>query len=143
MTPTLLERMNTAIRLAQHAKNTTALNTYRAIKCAIEIVEKSGKVVDELAILRTQVKRRMDSIDMFYKGGRPELADAERAELALIEALLPTPPSLEEVNRAIVCALAELGEMSPNKGAVIKRAKEILGPNADGATVAKQVSLHL
>jgi len=60
-------------------------------------------------ILQKMIKQRRESIEMFDKGGRAELADAERAEVAVIEGFLPKQMSEDETRAAIVAIVAETG----------------------------------
>ena len=64
-------------------------------------------------VLQKMVKQRRESIDMYKKGGRDELAEAEAAEVAVIEAFLPRQMSDEEAAAAIDAAIAETGAESP------------------------------
>ena len=62
-----------------------------------------------LEVLQKMVKQRRESIDVYVKGGRPELADAEAAEVTVIERFLPTQLSGDETRAAIEAIKAELG----------------------------------
>ena len=64
---------------------------------------------DALAIVRKQIKQRQDSIEQFEKADRPELAESEKAEIAVLKKYLPTALSAEEVAAIVVDAIAETG----------------------------------
>ena len=80
-------------------------------------------VVNE--VLQKMVKQRRESIDMYRKGGRDELADAEAAEIAVIEEFLPRQMSDEEIGAAVEAAVAETGASSVrDMGRVMALVKE-------------------
>lgn len=96
-------------------KATTA--TLRMVQSAIknrDIEARTGKAPDDddalvVEVLQKMVKQRRESIEMFEKGGRPELADAESAEVAVIERFLPIQMSDAETTAAIEAIKAQLG----------------------------------
>ena len=99
------------------AKDSVWLGVIRGLMsaCTNEAVTK-GKgpdgVLDEgemLAVITRAAKQRKDSIEQFEKGGRPELAVGEKAELAIIMAMLPAQMSAEEIVAAAKAKAAELG----------------------------------
>ena len=109
----LLDRIQTDMVAAMRAKEEMKLNAIRMIKTALKKHEvDSMKPLDEateLQILGTLIKQRREAADMFRKGDRAELADKEEAELKLIEGYMPAAPSEQEIDNAIVAALAETG----------------------------------
>jgi uncharacterized protein YqeY len=96
-------------------------------------------------VLNTLIKQRRDSIEMFRKGNRPELAEKEESELKLIETYLPAAPSEEEVEAAIQQALAETGVTSLKQmGAVMKAAQsKLAGRRVDGKALSDKVRARL
>lgn len=90
---------------AMKAKEATKLNVLRGLLAAFtnEAVSKGKKPDQELAddevmtVISRAVKQRKDSIEQFEKGGRPELADAEKVEMAILQKYLPTQMSREEI----------------------------------------------
>ena len=93
---TLEERIDSDLKDAMRAKDAVKLSVLRMLKSAlkysaIEKVGIDGKLDDSEAtqVIRKQVKQRQDSIESFEKGGRPELAEKEKAELAILGAYLP------------------------------------------------------
>lgn len=132
------------LKNAMRAKEQVKVDTLRGAITAFtnELVAKGRKPTDELsgdemlAVMKRLAKQRKDSIEQFEKGGRPEMAEKEKAELAIIEAYLPRAASEEEVEKAAREAIAEAGQVDPAAagkltGAVMKK----LGGNADGALV--------
>ena len=106
-----------AMKDAMRAKDSVWLGVIRGLMsaCTNEAVTK-GKgpdgVLDEgemLAVITRAAKQRKDSIEQFEKGGRPELAVGEKAELAIIMAMLPVQMSAEEIVAAAKAKAAELG----------------------------------
>ena len=106
-----------AMKDAMRAKDSVRLGVIRGLMaaCTNEAVTK-GKgpdgVLDEgemLAIITRAAKQRKDSIEQFEKGGRPELAVGEKAELTIIMAMLPAQMSQDEIVAAAKAKAAELG----------------------------------
>ena len=141
----LAERMQKDLVEAMRAKQELRLSVLRGIKSAIKLkeVEKIRSLDDaEVAqVLQTLVKQRKDSIEQFTRGNRPELADKETKELAIIESYLPAGASDAEMDAAITKAIAETGANSPKQmGAVIKGAKSALeGKTVDGKALSDRV----
>ena len=76
-------------------------------------------------VLQKMIKQRRESIELYDKGGRPELADAERCEVAVIERFLPQQMSEDEARAAIQAIVAELGASSvKDMGRVMAALKE-------------------
>ena len=136
----------TAAMKAQEAARTSTL---RMVKAAIMNREKEGggAVTDEdvLKLLRSQVKQRRDSVEQYQKAGRPELADKEIAEIAVIETYLPQAASEAEIEQAVSEAISETGASSmKDMGAVMKAVMpKLAGKNADGRTVSDTVKKKL
>jgi uncharacterized protein len=110
-----------AVKTAMKAQDKLALSTLRMVQAAIhdrDIVQRgAGKdqINDDeiVTLLRKMIKQRDDSIAMYEKGGRQELAEKERAEIAIIAAFLPQQMSEEEVTAACAAVITELGATSP------------------------------
>jgi len=106
-----------AIKTAMKARETVKLNVLRGISTMVtnDLVAKGrgpdGEITaDEmLAIIVRASKQRKDSIEQFEKGGRPELAVAEKEELAIIQTLLPAQMSQDEIEAAAKAKAAGLG----------------------------------
>jgi len=145
----LLERIQTDLVAAMRAKDEARLSAIRMIKTALKKHEvDSMKPLDEateLQLLNTLVKQRREAADMFRKGGRPELADREDAELKLIESYMPSAPSDEEVDAAISAALAETGVTSAKQMGVVMKAAQakLAGKRVDGRALSEKVKAKL
>jgi uncharacterized protein YqeY len=145
----LLERIQTDLVAAMRAKDEPRLSAIRMIKTALKKHEvDSMKPLDEateLQLLNTLVKQRREAADMFRKGGRPELADREDAELKLIESYMPSAPSDEEIDAAISAALAETGATSAKQMGVVMKAAQakLAGKRVDGKALSEKVKAKL
>jgi len=118
---------------AMKARDTTTVNATRLIQAAIknrdiELRTASSTPDDDLVVtevLQKMIKQRRESIEMFEKGGRQELADSEKAEVAVIERFLPQQMSEEDATLAIDAIATELGATSvKDMGRVMAALKE-------------------
>lgn len=141
----LAEKFQKDLVDAMRSKDELRLSVLRGIKSAIKLkeVEKIHALDDAetIQVLQTLVKQRKDSIEQFTKGHRPELAEKETKELAIIESYLPAGASEAEMDAAITKAISETGANSMKQmGAVIKAAKSALeGKTVDGKTLSDRV----
>jgi uncharacterized protein YqeY len=144
-----LERIQTDLTAAMKEKNELRLSVLRMMKSALKLkeVEKMKPLDDleSLQILQTLVKKGKESIEQFTQGGRPDLAEKEKKEIAIIEQYLPDAPSDEEMSRAIAEAASETGADSLKQmGAVVKAARAKLeGKSIDGKLLSDKVREHL
>jgi uncharacterized protein YqeY len=145
----LSEKIQSDIVLAMKAKDDFRLSVLRMVKAAIQLkeVEKIRKLDDNesIQLLQMLLKQRKESVDQFTKGGRPELAEKEQKEAALIETYLPAGASVEEMDAAITKAIAEVGASSIKQmGAVVKAAKaQLEGKTVDGKALSDLVRERL
>ena len=144
--PSLRERLRDDLKDAMRARDAVRRDTIRLVEAAVKNaeIEKRGAELSEQdvqAILQRQVKQRQDSIEQYEQVGRPDLADAERAEIAVIQAYLPQQMSHEEIEAAARAAIEQLGASGPNdRGKVMGRLMADLRGKADGAQVNAIVS---
>jgi len=112
------EALNDALKEAMKAQDKCAVSTIRLILAALkekDIAARGGGEAalagdaEIMAMLQTMVKQRHDSIDMYQKGDRPELAQRERDEVAIIERFLPRQLSDSELEAAVDSAVEEVG----------------------------------
>jgi len=145
----LAEKIQSDIVVAMKARDDFKLSVLRMVKAAIQLkeVEKLRKLDENesIQLLQTILKQRKESIDQFTKGGRPELAEKETKEAALIEQYLPAGASAEEMEAAVLKAIAETGANSIKQmGAVVKAAKAALeGKTVDGKALSDLVRQRL
>lgn len=131
------------------ARDEARLSALRMIKTALKKTEVDAmKPLDEAAemqVLNTLIKQRRDSIEMFRKGNRPELAEKEEAELRLIETYLPAARAPEEIEAAIQAALAETGVTSLKQMGVVMKAAQarLAGKRVDGKALSEKVRARL
>jgi uncharacterized protein YqeY len=112
----LLETIMKDLKEAMKAKDLVARDTLRMIKAALTEAEmaKGGKLTedDELQVLSRAVKTRSESAKQYEEGDRQDLADKERAEIAVVQRYLPKPMSEDEVREAMKGLAEELGATS-------------------------------
>jgi len=141
----LAEKIQSDIVVAMKGRDDFKLSVLRMVKSAMQLkeVEKLRKLdeAESIQLLQTILKQRKESIDQFTKGNRPELADKESREAAIIEQYLPAGASAEEMNAAIDKAVAESKATSIKQmGAVVKAAKASLeGKTVDGKALSDMV----
>ena len=151
---TLVERITQDLTTAMKAQDAARTSTLRMAKAALmnKQIEKHGAhgALDDaeaLKVLQGLVKQREDSAEQYAKGGRPELADKERAEIAVLKAYLPAEVTEEEIAAAVDKAVAETGATSPkDMGKVMKAAMAALasgGKSVDGKRVNESVKRRL
>jgi len=145
----LAEKIQSDIVTAMKAKDDFRLSVLRMVKAAIQLkeVEKIRKLDDaeSIQLLQTILKQRKESIDQFTKGNRPDLAEKEKKEAAIIEEYLPAGASAGEMSAAVGKAIAETGATSIKQmGAVVKSAKAALeGKTVDGKALSDLVREQL
>ena len=142
----LRERLRDDLKDAMRARDVVRRDTIRLVEAAIKNaeIEKRGSELSEQdvqAILQRQVKQRQDSIEQYEQANRSDLADAERAEIAVIEVYLPQQMSRDEIEAAARAAIEQLGASGPgDRGKVMGRLMAELRGKADGAQVNAVVS---
>jgi uncharacterized protein len=133
---TLSDRVKQDLTSAMKAGEKDRVATLRLVLSELQKAAKEGGD-DELAVLRRERKRRHESAGAFRDGGRPELADAEEAEAAIIEDYLPAELSDDELRGIVAAAVAETGASTPkDMGQVMKAAMPRVGGRADGKRVS-------
>ncbi len=108
------DRIEADIIVAMKAHEELKLTTLRMVKAGLKNkqIEKREPLTDaeEQAVLNTMIKQRRDSVDQFSKGGRPELADKEEAEIGMIEVYLPQAAGDEEIRAIVLGAIEHLAK---------------------------------
>ena len=113
----LRDAINNAVKDAMRAKDERKLSTLRMINSSLKNADIDARgqgkppLSDEdlLGLLQKMIKQRQESVALYDKGGRPELAAQEREEIAIISAYLPKQMSDDEVNAAIAAIVTETG----------------------------------
>jgi uncharacterized protein YqeY len=135
----LADTVKSDLTAAMRAGEKDRVAALRLVLSELQKAAKDGSD-DELAVLRRERKRRLESAAAFRDAGRPELAEGEEAEAVLIEAYLPAQLPDEELAAIVAAAVAESGASSPKDvGAVMKVAMPKVDGRADGKRVSAAV----
>lgn len=150
------KKIDADIIAAMKAKEEHRLTTLRMVKSALKnkAIDKRADLTDqeESAILSTLIKQRKESVESFTKGNRPELAEKEQVEIALIETYLPQAAGEDQLRPLVTAAIAELAASTGNKptprdmGTVMKATQQKIaaaGIRADGKLVSELVKTEL
>ena len=148
---TLQQRVDSDLKDAMRAKNTTKLGVLRMLKSALKYaaIAKSGaeaelSEAEAAQVIRKQVKQRQDSIESFEKGGRAELVEKEKEELSILNGYLPQPMSAEEISKIVRETISEAGATSrAQMGAVMKALQTKVAGRVDGKALSAEVSRQL
>jgi uncharacterized protein YqeY len=140
---TLEEKVMAGMKDAMKSKNEPLLRGLRAIKAEIIKAKTdpgAGGVVSaeiELKLLQKLVKQRKDSLDIFRQQNRPDLAQKEEEEIAVIEKFLPKQLSEDEIREKVKAVIAETGAAGPqDMGKVMGVVTKQLAGQADGKIIS-------
>ncbi len=145
----LVEQIEKDLTAAMKAREELRLSVLRMAKSALKLKQvELNKPLDDaqaLAVLRTLVKQRHDSVEQFRKGGREDLATKEEQEIKILETYLPAAASDADIDVAVAEAIAETGATTAKDiGKVMKAAMaKMAGKNADGKRVNEKVRAKL
>jgi uncharacterized protein YqeY len=147
----LAQRIDSDLKEAMRARDAVKLGVLRMLKSALKYaaIEKSGAEgelddTEATQVIRKQVKQRQDSIESFEKGGRAELAEKEKGELAILNSYLPAAMSAEDLAGLVRETIAEVGATSrAQMGAVMKALGPKVADRADGKTLSQEVQRQL
>lgn len=147
----LTQQIDIDLKDAMRARDAARLGVLRMLKSALKYaaIEKSGAEselddAEAAQVIRKQVKQRQDSIASFEKGGRAELAEKEKSELAILNSYLPAAMSPEQLAELVRETIAELGAASrAQMGAVMKALGPKVAGRADGKTLSQEVQRQL
>jgi len=133
------------LKEAMKAKNQAAMRSIRAVKAAIVLTKTdgSGKVLDEageIKLVQKLIKQRQDSLDIFVKQGRDDLAVVEKEEIEVLQNYLPKQLSEEELLPIIQEIITQTGATGmKDMGKVMGMSTTKLAGQADGKTVSALV----
>ena len=142
----LFDQVSNDIKSAMLAKNKVRLEALRGIKK--EFLEAKtakgadGELTDDMAmkILAKMVKQRKESAQIYTEQNRPDLAEPELAEAAVIETYLPKQMTEEELTEALKAIIAQVGATTPQEmGKVMGVATKQLAGRADGRAISAKV----
>lgn len=146
----LREQLDADLKTALREKDPIRLSTIRMIKSAMKYKETEAGAkgpLDDAGILQvisSEIKKRRDAIAEYEKGGRTDLADKEKAEIAVLEGYLPEPLTEQELAAIVDQAIAESGAQGPkDMGKVMKLVTPRTQGRADGKVVADLVKRKL
>lgn len=133
-------KINEELKSAMKAQDRIRMDALRSIRSAIIEFSKSGigremTEEEELKMLNMLAKRRKESIDMFEKGNRPELAEKEKLELAIIQEFLPKQLTEEEVIVLLKNLIAENNATAKDFGKMMGISMKLLSGKFDGSKV--------
>ena len=144
----LKEQITEDMKTAMRAKDSERLGTIRLLQAAIKQKEVDERItlddVGVVAIVDKLIKQRKDSITAFEGAGRQDLADQEKAEMAVLQVYLPARLSAEEVAAEVKAIVTELGASGPgDMGKVMGAVKTRLAGKADMGQVSAAVKAAL
>lgn len=147
----LKEQLTQDLKAALLSGDKERATIIRGLKSVILYAEVAGGKREQglddqqiIVLFAKEVKKRLESAELYEKGGKPELAQKELAEKAVIEAYLPAQMSDEELRTIIDTVLADFSERSPQvMGQVISRVKAETEGSADGSRIATMVKERL
>ena len=142
----LKDRLQTDLTASIKARDEMKSGTIRMVLSAITTEEVSGKEARELSdddiltVLGREAKKRREAAQAYDDAGRTELADKERAELAVIDTYLPSQLSQEEVQAIVDAAVAEVAASGAEGGKAMGAVMKIVQPKVKGRTDGSQVA---
>jgi hypothetical protein len=144
----LSQQLNEAMKEAMRAKDSLRLNTIRQIRTAVKNreIDERRELDDEgiIGVISTLVKQRKESAQLYREGDRPELAEKEEREMAVLQEFLPAQLSEDEIRGIVEEAVAETGAASmKDMGKVMKIVTGRTLGRADGRLVSELVKARL
>lgn len=144
----IVEQIKTDMKDAMRAKDAQALTALRGLLSAFtnELVAIGRTPQDTLSddetlvVIKRASKQRKDAIEQFEKGGRPELAESEKIELAVIEKYLPATMSLDQIKTIAEAKIEDFGGDKSKMGQIIGAVLKETAGQADGGDVKKVVT---
>jgi uncharacterized protein len=146
---TLKERIDSELKEAMRSKKELETSVLRMLKSAVKYkeVEPGAKALDDAGVLQviaTLVKQRRDSADQYRQGGRPELAEKEEKEIAILQTFLPQQLSKEELAKEVAAAISAASAKGPkDMGAVMKAVMPRVQGKAEGKAISEEVKAQL
>jgi len=140
----LKERIVADMKTAMRSRDTVRLDTIRLLRAAIQRKEVDNRIEledsDVLQVVQKLVKQCRDAADQFQQGGRPDLADREKANMAILAAYLPAPLSDAEMDRLVDEVIQQTGASSmKDMGKVMGVVKSRAQGQADMGAVSGKI----
>jgi hypothetical protein len=141
----LREEINSALKEAMKARHERRVSTLRLVNAAITNAEIEAQMQGRpAALLQKMIKQRQESVDIYHKAGRDELAEQERGEIEIIKGYLPHQMSEEEMKEAVAKVIVEVGgESLRDMGKVMAALKERYSGKMDFGKASAQVKSML
>jgi len=144
----LRDQLESGLKEAMKSGDRVAVSAIRLSLAEIKnaVIDKRRPLEDNevVNILRSGVKKRQESIEMFTKGGRQDLVEKESAEIKVLEAFLPVSLSAPELEALVAAAIAETGAASMKDiGKVMKAVLPRVAGRADGSEINKLIRSRL
>lgn len=146
----LKDRLKNDLTTAIKARDKVRTGTLRMVLAAISTEEAAGSTQRDLGddeivkLLTREAKKRREAAEAFEKGGRPEQAEAERAESEVISDYLPKQLTDDELSALVAAAVEESGAQGPrDMGKVMKVVNPRIAGRAEGSRVAAEVKRRL
>ena len=139
----LIQRIDSDIKEAMISKNSQKLEVLRFLKSAMKYVAIEKKIdvlseSDAQSVIQKQIKQRRESIDQFAKGGRLDLADKEKGEVAVLESYLPKQISDTDLQKFVQEEVKASGASSKKDfGRMMKQITEKLAGQAEGKRISE------
>ena len=134
------DELKAAMRAREKERTDTLRMTLASLRSAEKELQRPLKEDEELQVLQRERKRRTEAAEAFREGDRPDQADKEERELAVIEEFMPEPMSEDDVERSLDDALAETGATYlRDLGRVLADVMPQVAGRADGSTVSQLV----
>ncbi len=134
----LKDQIDNDLKQALKDKKELELSVLRMLKTALKNAEIAAKgslsEEDAAKVVATQAKQRKDAISQFEQGGRSDLADKEKAELAVLQTYLPEQMPEEDIRKVIREKISEAGD-DQNFGRIMGMVMKEIGQKADGGAV--------
>jgi len=146
---TLKERLDADLKDSMRSKTELRTTVIRAIKSAIKYkeVEPGASALDDagvLTVIAGLIKKGRDSVEQFKAGNRPEMAEKEEAEIAVLQSYLPQQLTPDELAAAVQAAIAEVGaQSSKDMGMVMKNLTPKIQGKAEGKAISEAVKAQL
>lgn len=138
----MIEKIDKDLKSAMLKRDQQTVSVLRMLKSALQNkkIDNKGELTDKdvVAVLRSEAKKRKESIEMFKKGGKTEQAESEEAELKIIEGYLPAQLSDEELAKIVEDVKNELGE-DAHMGQIIKETIARTEGRADGGRISAYI----
>lgn len=141
---TIAERLDADLKEALRARDAIRTSTIRLARAALQNAEidRRRPLTDEevMAVLRHEVKRRREAIEGFERGGRDDLVQKEKLEMAILLGYLPAPFGEQEIRQLVADVVSELGAASERDfGRVMGQVMRRIAGRAEGKTVERIV----